>query len=116
MTLSNRQVLLASRPDRGSSVSNFTLRDSQVVMPAAGEVLVRNHYLSIDPWLRPLMNNPTLLPLDTVVPGDAVGCVVASEHPLFRPGDVVQGLLGWQHYVTAPWYLLRKINPYAAPI
>ena len=116
MTRANRQVVLISHPDGAASVSNFQVRDSTILAPAAGEVLVRNLYLSIDPWLRTVMNDAALLPLDTVVPGDVVGSVVESKHPFFRAGDIVQGLLGWQHYVTAPWYLLRKIDASAAPI
>lgn len=116
MTRANRQVVLISRPDGSASVSNFQVRHSTITAAAAGEVLVRNLYLSIDPWLRTVMNDAALLPLDTVVPGDVVGRVVESRHPFFRAGDIVQGLLGWQHYVVAPWYLLRKIDPSVAPI
>jgi NADPH-dependent curcumin reductase CurA len=116
MTRANQQVVLISRPDGAASLAHFQLRDSTIAAPAAGEVLVRTVYLSIDPWLRTVMNDPVLLPLDTVIPGDVVGRVVESRHPLFRPGDIVQGLLGWQHYVAAPWYLLRKIDPSVAPI
>lgn len=116
MTSANRQVVLLSRPDGAVSVANFQLRESTIPALAAGEVLVRSLYLSIDPWLRTAMNHAALLPLDTVVPGDVVGCVTHSRHALFRSGDIVQGLLGWQDYVAAPWYLLRKIDPRAAPI
>lgn len=77
---------------------------------------MRTQYLSIDPWLRTIMNDVALLPLDTTVPGDVVGFVVDSRHPFFRAGDVVQGLLGWQQYAAAPWYVLRKIAVSAAPI
>jgi NADPH:quinone reductase len=112
----NRQVVLVSRPDGASGVSNFRLRQSTIPAPSAGEVLVRGMYLSIDPWLRAVMNHPALMPTETVVPGDVVGCVVESKNALFRPGDIVQALLGWQHYAVAPWYLLRKIDPDVAPI
>jgi NADPH-dependent curcumin reductase CurA len=98
------------------SASSFQLRESAVPVPVPGEVLVRSSYLSIDPWLRPVIGHAALLPLETVVPGDVVGTVVESRHPLLRTGDIVQGLLGWQHYAAAPWYLLRKIDPRAAPI
>jgi NADPH-dependent curcumin reductase CurA len=116
MNRTNRQVILISRPAAAASVANFQLRHSTITTPAAGEVLVRTLYLSIDPWLRTVMNDAALLPLDTVVPGDVLGRVVESRHPLFRAGDIVQGLLGWQQYVAAPYYLLRKIDPSAGPI
>jgi NADPH-dependent curcumin reductase CurA len=112
----NGRIVLVSRPDRAVGASNFEWRESAIPAPAAGEVLVRILYLSIDPWLRALMNHDALLPLDTVVPGDVLGRVVESRHSLFRKDDIVQGLLGWQRYVAAPWYLLRKIDPVIAPI
>ena len=116
MTNMNRQLVLKSRPDGPVTTSNFALRESTIPVLTSGDVLVRTLYLSIDPWLRVAMNRDTLLPLDTVVPGDAVGCVVESRHVLFRSGDIVQGLFGWQDYVAAPWYLLRRIDPHVAPI
>ena len=116
MTRANRQLVLSSRPDGAVTLSNFQLRESTIAALPPGHVLVRTQYLSIDPWLRPAMDHDALLPLDTVVPGDVVGCVVESRHVLFRTGDFVQGLLGWQEYVAAPWYLLRKVDPSIAPI
>jgi NADPH-dependent curcumin reductase CurA len=112
----NRQVLLSSRPDGVCDVAVFALRERSLPVPASGEVLVRSMYLSIDPWLRHLMDHPSLLPTETVVPGDVVGCVIESKHVCFCRGDIVQGVLGWQQYAAVPWYLLRKIDPTIAPI
>jgi NADPH:quinone reductase len=112
----NRQLVLHSRPDGAVTVSHFAQRESRIPALTPGDVLVRSLYLSMDPWLRVAMTHETLLPLDTVVPGDAVGCVVESRHLLFRRGDIVQGLFGWQDYAAAPWYLLRRIDPCVAPI
>ena len=84
--------------------------------PAIGEVLIRALYVSIDPWLRAAIDQDALVPLNTVVPGDVVGRVVESKHPFFSVGDTVQGFLGWQEYATAPWHLLRRIDPAVAPI
>ena len=116
MTRANRQLVLISRPDGAVTVANFARRESTIPALTPGDVLVRSLFLSMDPWLRTAMNHDTLLPLDTVVPGDAVGCVIESRHPLFRRGDIVQGWFGWQDYVAAPWYLLRRIDPCVAPI
>ena len=116
MTRANRQLVLSSRPDGAVTVGNFALRESTIPALTPGDVLARSLFLSIDPWLRSAMNHDTLVPLDTVVPGDVVGRVVESRHVHFRSGDIVQGLLGWQDYAVAPWYLLRKIDPQAAPI
>ena len=116
MTRANRQLVLISRPGGAVTVANFARRESTIPALTPGDVLVRSLFLSMDPWLRTAMNHDTLLPLDTVVPGDVVGRVVESRHVHFRGGDIVQGLLGWQDYVAAPWYLLRKVDPNAAPI
>ena len=116
ISMSNRQVFLVSRPKGRLEASNFGIRESTRSVPVIGEVLVRIMYLSMDPWLRPAINNSTLVPSDAVVPGDAVGRVIESRHPLFRPGDFVQGPLGWQEYAAAPWHMLRRIDPTVAPV
>jgi NADPH-dependent curcumin reductase CurA len=112
----NRQVVLVSRPTGRLEPSNFGIRESTRSGPVIGEVLVRIMYLAMDPWLRPAINDATLVPSGGVVPGDVVGRVIESRHPLFRPGDFVQGPLGWQEYAAAPWSMLRKIDPTVAPV
>jgi NADPH-dependent curcumin reductase CurA len=112
----NRQVTLAAKPDGVIEASHFELREVPAPTPAAGDVLVRTLYLSIDPYVRPLLSSSALDFVGTVVPGDAVGQVVTSNHPWFRPGELVEGILGWQDYAAAPWYLLRKLDPQAAPV
>jgi hypothetical protein len=65
-------------------------------------VLVRHHYLSLDPYMRGRMNDSKSYaqpqPLDTVMIGGTVGEVVLSRHPNFKPGDKVVGMGGWQQY------------------
>lgn len=112
----NRQITLVSRPNGLPNVSNFNITEVPLPTPSAGEVLVRATYLSIDPCLRPAMSDPVLMPIDALIPGDAVGRVVVSRHALFRPGDFVQGILGWQDYAAVPWYMLRKLDPRLAPV
>jgi NADPH-dependent curcumin reductase CurA len=93
--------------------ASFELRESPLQLPDAGEVLIRNLFLSVDPWLLPALR---LLRVGITIPGDAVGHVMISRHPFFRPGDIVEGYLGWQEHAVSPWYLLRKIDPTAAPV
>ena len=91
----------------------FAVRESAMPLPAGGEVLVRSQFLSIDPWLLPLLRS---LPTGATVPGEAIGRVVYSRHPFFRAGEVVHGPLGWQQHSAVPWYLLRKVDSVGLPV
>jgi NADPH-dependent curcumin reductase CurA len=100
----NRQWLLARRPAGLVSAEDFRLAEGPAPEPADGEALVRNLYLSIDPTQRGWMAGDTYLPavkIGEVMRSFAVGQVVESRHPALRPGQVVQGLFGWQDYATA---------------
>jgi NADPH-dependent curcumin reductase CurA len=103
-TLNNRQIHLASRPDGEPTAANFRLVESPVPELAEGQVLVRNHYLSLDPYMRARMNDAKSYsqppPLDTVMLGGTVGEVVASKNAAFKPGDPVVGMGGWQEYAV----------------
>lgn len=103
MSLVNEQILLVSRPQGEASVDNFKL--VQAPLPSAeelreGQVLVRHHYLSLDPYMRGRMNDSKSYaepqPLDTVMLGGTVGEVLISKHPKFAVGDQVLGMGGWQ--------------------
>ena len=105
MSLTNHQILLASRPQGEATVDNFKL--VAVPVPSAeqladGEVVVRHHFLSLDPYMRGRMNDSKSYaqpqPLDSVMLGGTVGEVVASKHARFAVGDKVLGMGGWQEY------------------
>ena len=99
MTESNRQVLLASRPEGKPTESNFRLVDGPVPSLGEGQVLVRNQWLSIDPYMRGRMMDIRTyadpVALGDVMVGDTAGIVVESRHPGFAVGDAVAGHLGW---------------------
>jgi NADPH-dependent curcumin reductase CurA len=100
----NRQWLLARRPQGLVSAEDFRWAEVPVPSPGDGEVLVRNLYLSADPTQRGWMAGDTYLPKVKI--GDpmrsfAAGEVVESRDPAFRPGQLVQGLFGWQDYAIA---------------
>jgi NADPH-dependent curcumin reductase CurA len=120
MAIVNRKITLASRPVGFPKVSDFDLVYSPLPSPAAGEVLIRSVYLSLDPYMRGRMNDPTSygppVAIGDVMPGGAVALVLESAHPEFRSGDAVEGLLGWQEYAVAQGRELRKIDPNMAPI
>lgn len=100
----NRQWLLARRPRGLISAEDFRLVESPVPEPGEGEVLVRNHYLSCDPTQRGWMAADSYLPkvkLGEVMRSFAAGEVIASRHARVQPGQLVQGLFGWQEYALA---------------
>jgi NADPH-dependent curcumin reductase CurA len=100
----NRQWLLARRPEGLVSAEDFRLAEAPAAEPSDGEALVRNLYLSIDPTQRGWMAGDTYLPavkIGEVMRSFAVGQVVESRHPALRPGQLVQGLFGWQDYAIA---------------
>jgi NADPH-dependent curcumin reductase CurA len=104
--LINRQWLLARRPHGLIQAEDFRWAEGPAPEPAAGEILVRNLYLSCDPTQRGWMSSDTYLPrvkIGEVMRSFAAGQVVKSRNPAFPVGQVVQGLLGWQDYaVTGP--------------
>ena len=100
----NKQILLDNRPQGEASASNFKLATSETPPLQEGQVLVRHHYLSLDPYMRGRMNDAKSYAqpqaLDTVMGGGTVGEVVASKNPAFKPGDQVVGMGGWQEYAV----------------
>jgi len=102
--VTNRQYLLASRPTGEPTLDNFRLVESPVPELAVGQVLVRHHYLSLDPYMRGRMNDAKSYtapqPLNEVMGGGTVGVVVASRSAKFNEGDHVTGMGGWQEYAV----------------
>ena len=100
--MTNRQILLSSRPAGEAGLDNFTLIDREIPALADGQVLVRHHYLSLDPYMRGRMNDAKSYappqPLNEVMIGGTAGEVVESRHPAFAAGDQVVGMGGWQQY------------------
>ena len=107
MSTLNRQILLASRPQGEATTDNFKLVETPVPSQAElsdGQVVVKHHFLSLDPYMRGRMNDSKSYaepqPLNTVMIGGTVGEVVASKHPKFAVGDQVLGIGGWQEYAV----------------
>jgi NADPH-dependent curcumin reductase CurA len=101
----NRQVFLDNRPQGEAVASNFKLVTGETPALADGEVLVRHHYLSLDPYMRGRMNDSKSYaapqPLGQVMQGGTAGEVVESRSPQYQPGDKVVGFGGWQEYSVA---------------
>ena len=98
----NQQIHLDNRPQGEAVASNFKLVTTDTPALADGQVLVRNHYLSLDPYMRGRMNDAKSYaqpqPVGEVMQGGTVGEVVESRSPKFAVGDKVVGFGGWQDY------------------
>jgi NADPH-dependent curcumin reductase CurA len=123
MTEINRQIHLVSRPPGEASADNFRLVEQPLGAPGDGQVLVRHHYLSLDPYMRGRMNDAKSYaqpqPLDHVMQGGTAGVVVESRHPLYQKGDHVVGFGGWQEYSIVDAGnpgALRKVDTSRVPL
>ena len=115
----NREVRLASRPVGMPTPDDFTLAETPLRQPADGELLVRNLWMSVDPYMRGQMVDQksyvTPFQVGEALYGRAVGVVVESRHSDFAPGDHVFHMLGWREYATGSWEGFEKIDVDQAP-
>jgi NADPH-dependent curcumin reductase CurA len=120
---SNLQIHLDNRPVGEAVASNFKLVSSATPELIDGQVLVRHHFLSLDPYMRGRMNDSksyaAAQPLGEVMIGGTAGEVVLSKHPQFAVGDRVVGMGGWQQYSVVnagePG-ALRKVDTSVVPL
>ena len=116
----HRRVVLARRPPGEPAESDFRVEEAPVPSPRHGEVLVKVLYLSLDPYQRGRMRDAAsyapAVGIGEVMTGGTVGEVVASQHPGFAVGDIVEDRLGWQEYAIGGGPTLRKVDPSIAPI
>lgn len=119
-TQNNRQFLLAKRPIGEASREDFTYQEVPVPELSAGQILVKNHYLSLDPAMRGWMNEGKsyIAPvgLGEVMRALGVGEVIASQNEQFSAGDFVQGALGVQDYFLGEPKGFYKIDPKLVPL
>jgi len=115
----NRKVVLASRPQGAVTEQNFRIVDAPMPQPADGEVLVRNEWLSLDPYMRGRMSDAkSYVPpaqLDEVMVGQTVGEVVDSRNPRVSVGDKVLTQLGWQSHGIANGADVTKVDARHVP-
>jgi hypothetical protein len=113
VTQTNRQWLLAKRPQGMVQESDFTWRESALPTVPDEHALVRVLWLSFDPTQRGWMEDrPSYMPpvrIGEPMRAGAIGQVVESKHPALRPGQLVQGLFGWQDYAVAHGGMLAKV-------
>ncbi len=116
----NRRIILASRPKTVATTSNFRLEEVSVPTLQPGQILVRNHWLSLDPYMRGRMNESRSYvqpqALDEVMLGGTAGEVMESRHKGFAVGNKVVGYLGWQEYAVSDGTGLFKVDTRHVPL
>ncbi len=117
---SNRRIVITKRPKGVPTPADFALVKEDTPKLSDGEVLVRNHLLSLDPYMRSLMDGGDSyipgLQLGDVMTGHTVGQVVISKHPDFKEGDYVWGPGQWQDFAVLKSPPMRKIDQNLAPL
>jgi NADPH-dependent curcumin reductase CurA len=110
--------VLAGHPTGAVTEENFRLESSPLPAPAEGEVLVKNLWLSLDPYMRGRMSTAKSyvkgVDVGEVMVGQTAGQVIASKNPSFREGDHVLTQLGWQLYGTTKE--ASKVDASRAPL
>ena len=115
-----QHITLASRPTGAPTRENFALETAPIPTPGDGEILVRVHYISLDPYMRGRMDDSKSYaasqPLGGTMEGGSVGEVIASNVDAFKPGDFAFGPFGWTTHAVADARQCRKVDPDAASI
>ena len=120
MSNKNIQCTLANRPTGWVKESDFKIVETDIPKPGTGQVLVKNLYLSLDPYMRGRMNaGPSYaanVEIGGVMVGGTVGEVMESSNPKFKSGDTVSGYFGWQQYGVSSGNELQKVDPKLVPL
>jgi NADPH-dependent curcumin reductase CurA len=115
----NRQVTMRSRPEGFPTEADFELVEAEAGEPGAGELLVRNLWVSVDPYQRGRMSTQRSyakgLEVGDVMTAQAVAEVVESNDPRYSPGDLVVGQLGWQEYAIPRGGAVRRVPEFLDP-
>jgi NADPH-dependent curcumin reductase CurA len=118
--MQSQVITLARRPSGQLQSSDFAVGTATLPEPAHDQVLVATRYLSIDPYLRGLLDEAPFVgvpvPIGGVVAGRGIGEVVESRSEAFKPGDLVFGQLGWRSHSVQPANALRPVASSAHPL
>jgi NADPH-dependent curcumin reductase CurA len=108
-----REIHLKTRPTGLPQAHNFELVETELKEPGAGEILVRNLWMSVDPYMRGRMyDRPSYVPpfnLNETIQGGAVGRVEKSNHPDLKPGDLVDSMNGWREAFVVHGGAVQKL-------
>jgi len=119
--MNNRAVILRNRPPGIAQAEDFVIKNVDVAAPKAGEIVVRNAFLSVEPamrgWIADAGNYSAPVAIGSVMRALAVGHVVESRDGDYREGDAVAGWFGWQNYATVKAdAVVRKVKETDLPI
>jgi len=110
-----QRIALVSRPTGAPSHDNYSLEYADVPSPGAGQILVKVHYMSLDPYMRGRMDDAKSyaapVPIGGTMEGGGVGEVLDSNDPAFAPGDMAFGMFGWASHAVADAKMCRKLDP-----
>jgi hypothetical protein len=113
MTIS-REIRLSARPVGVPAAGDFALAETSLAAPGEGEVLVRNKFMSVDPYMRGRMyDRPSYVPpfaIGEALQGGAVGVVEESRSDKLKKGDIVMSMFGWREAFVAPAAALEKLD------
>jgi NADPH-dependent curcumin reductase len=116
----NKRIVLASYPEGWVTEANFRTETAPIAKPAEGEVLVKNLWLSLDPYMRGRISQQKSyvkgVEPGEVMTGETAGEVVESKHHKFKPGDKVTAPSGWQLYWSGKGDLLTKVDASKVPL
>jgi NADPH-dependent curcumin reductase CurA len=116
----NRQIRLASRPSGWVTDENFTLTEEALPEAGDGQLVIRNVFMSVDPYMRARMNDvKSYVPpfqIGEVLQAGVVGQVVASNNADYAEGEYIVGMLGWENYSLSDGTQLRKVEAGAIPL
>ncbi len=115
MSTPSREVRFLSVPEGIPSDENFEIVETRIPDPEAGQVLVRNLFMSVDPAMRPPLSNGQMK-LGSTMAGSAIGRVVESNRDGFAVGDLVQSRLGWREHFLSDGQGLERLEPGDAPL
>ena len=103
-TLINRQVILSRRPEGIPQAEHFRIVEAAVPQPRPGQVLIRNHFLAVEPamrgWVNAVANYSQPVGIGEVMRSFAAGEIIQSEDPQWPVGTRVTGMFGWQDYAV----------------
>ena len=116
----SREVILRSRPEGTPTEENFEIRETVLPDLQGNQILIRNRFMSVDPYMRGRMragrNYASPFATGEVMNGGAVGEIVESNNPGWHVGDVVRHMNGWREYHISSGTGLSKIDESIAPM
>lgn len=119
MSTTSREIRLKSRPVGLPTADNFELASVDLTAPGAGEVQVKNLWMTVDPYMRGrMMDRESYVPpfqIGEALQGGAVGEVTASNDPSYKAGDLVSTMFGWREAFNAPGGALQKLETHGLP-